>query len=341
MRAQGDRYRQVMSRLKLRHLYLIDAIIEGKSVSAAATLLNVTQPAISKGLREVEAILNVPLFVRGPKGLTLTAFGRSVVAHSRAIQSEIRHVTDEIAAIGAGMAGGVTVGSMLVGLPSLLPAALALMRQREVRASVRVAEGAQEALIGDLRSGVVDMVIGRLTPIDADARLVQEVLLYEPIVVIASARHPLARKKRVSYRELAQADWIFPPPDSVVYGPVMELFSQHGLSKPRAAVESTSYLLVRSLLAEDHFVAALPLSVVQRDVNNGDLTVLPAKFPHKPLAVGVTTASDRVLSSAALQLLACLREVAKDYSRDLPAKSGGTRRLIGKRRTTHQRSQNF
>jgi DNA-binding transcriptional LysR family regulator len=341
MRTYGDRYRQVMSRLKLRHLHLIDAIIDGKSVSAAATLLNVTQPAVSKGLREVETILNVPLFVRGPKGLTLTAFGRSVVAHGRAIQAEIRHVTDEIAAIGAGVAGRVTVGSMLVGLPSLLPAALALMRQREVRASVRVAEGAQEPLIGDLRSGVVDMVIGRLTPIDADARLVQEVLLYEPIVVIASVRHPLTRKKRVSYRELAQADWVFPPPDSVVYGPVMELFSQHGLSKPRAAIESTSYLLVRSLLADDRFVAALPQSVVQRDVDSGELTVLPAKFPHKPLAVGVTTASDRVLSSAALQLLGCLREVAKDYSRDPPAKSGVGQKGTEKRRASRLRPQNF
>jgi DNA-binding transcriptional LysR family regulator len=339
MRTQDERYRQVISRLKLRHLHLLDAILEGKSVSAAARLLNVTQPAVSKGLREVEAILDVPLFVRGPKGLTLTAFGRSVVAHGRTIQSEIRHVTDEIAAIGAGVAGTVTVGSMLVGLPSLLPAALALMRQRQVRASVRVAEGAQETLIGDLRSGVVDMVIGRLTPIDADARLVQEVLLYEPIVVIASARHPLARKKRVSYRELALADWVFPPPDSVVYGPVMELFSQHGLSKPRAVVESTSYLLVRSLLAENLFVAALPLSVVERDVKSGDLTLLDAKFAHKPLAVGITTANDRVLSSAALQLLTCLREVAKDYSRDLPAKSEVKQSYIEKESATRHRLQ--
>jgi DNA-binding transcriptional LysR family regulator len=311
MAAQNHRYRQVMSRLKLRHLHLIDAIVAGKSVSAAAALLNVTQPAVSKGLREVEAILAVPLFVRGPKGLTLTAFGRVVVAHSRAVQSEIRHATDAIAALGAGTAGLVTVGSMLVGLPALLPAALRLLRERDARSSVRIEEGGREALIADLQSGVIDMVVGRLAPIEAEARLVQEVLLYEPIVVIASADHALARKGNVTYRDLAQADWVFPPPDSIVHGPVMELFSQQGLSKPRAAVESTSFLLIRSLLAEQHLVAALPLSVVRRDVDDGNLAVLPVKFPHEPLAVGVTTASDRVLAPGALQLLSCLREAAK------------------------------
>jgi len=94
-----------MSRLKLRHLRLIDAVAEARSLSAAAAKLHVTQPAASKGLREIEDILGTPLFVRGAKGLTLTMFGRSLIAHSKTIQSEIRHVTEELEAIDGGNSG--------------------------------------------------------------------------------------------------------------------------------------------------------------------------------------------------------------------------------------------
>lgn len=334
MPTESPRYRQIMSRLKLRHLRLIDAIVDAKSVSAAAATLNVTQPAASKSLREIEHIFGVSLFTRGPKGLTLTMFGRSVVAHSKAIQSEIRHVTEEIEAIDAGTSGVITVGSMLVSLPILLPAALRLLRKRDIRVPVRVIEGAQDVLMEELRRGAADLLVGRLTPIDTNGRLVQEVLLYEPIVVVAAGSHPLAKKAAVSYRDLAQASWILPPSNSIVHGPVMQLFAQHGFSKPRAYVESTSFLMVRTLLMDNELVAALPLSVVKRDLDSGDFAALPVRFPHEPLAVGITIASDRALTPATSQLMSCLREAAKS----LPAMIPPERMPHGKRAARARRN---
>jgi len=306
----SPRHRRIMSRLKLRHLRLIDAIVEARSLSAAAARLNITQPAASKGLREIEDILGVPLFVRGARGLTLTRLGRSLLAHSQTIQSEIRHITEEIEAAEAGSSGSVTVGSMLVSLPLLLPAALRLLRERGVGVPVRVVEAARDVLLQDLRSGALDLMVGRLTPVDSRERLAQEVLLHEPIVVVAGNRHPLTRRAAVGYADLAQARWILPPPDSVVHGPVLQLFAQHGLSHPDAVVETTSFLMVQALLMEHDVVAALPLSVARRGLDSGDLAMLPVRFPHEPLAVGVITVSDRKLSPAAAQLMFCLREAA-------------------------------
>ncbi len=309
-----DRYRQIMDRLKLRHLRLIDAIADARSLSAAASRLNITQPAASKGLREIEEILGRPLFTRGARGLTPTVFGRSLLAHSKTIQSEVRHITEEIEAVDAGSTGVVTVGSMLVTLPILLPAAVRLLHERDVHVPVRVIEGAQDALTGELRSGVIDLMVGRLTPIDKRERLDQEVLFQEPIVVVAGARHPFVGRPQLDHRDLAQARWILPPPGSVVYGPVLQLFAQHGLSSPRAYAETTSYLMARSMMIDQAAVAALPLSVVQRDLNGGELVVLPVRFPHQPLSVGIITVSDRPLSPAAAQFVFCLREAAKQPS---------------------------
>jgi DNA-binding transcriptional LysR family regulator len=324
-----------MDRLKLRHLRLIDAIVEARSLSAAAATLNITQPAASKGLREIEELLGLPLFVRSARGLTLTMFGRSLVAHGKTIQSEVRHITEELEAVADGNAGEVRVGAMLVSLPWLLPAALRLMRERAGHAPVRIIEGVQDVLVQELRSGAVDMIVGRLAPIDTRERLTQEVLLHEPMVVVAGARHPLTRQAAVSYADLAACRWILPPADSVVHSSVLQLFAQHGLANPEPFVETTSYLMSRTLMIEQEAIAALPLTVVRRDIDRGDLAMLPVRFPHEPLAVGVVTVAERRLSPAASQLMFCLREAAKGLNdgtaSDTPAALPSARRIPKRR----------
>jgi DNA-binding transcriptional LysR family regulator len=253
---QSSRYRSVIARLKLRHLRLIEAIVEAKRVSAAAETLNISQPAVSKGLREVESILGVALFERGPAGLTLTHYGRAVLAHGQVIQSEIRHVTDEIEALSSGATGVVAIGALLVSQPSLVPKALALLRERDVTAVAHVIDGRQEELMAALRAGELDVLVGRLPPVEQRERLVQEVLLYEPIVVVSGSRNPLAERRSVGYHELAQADWIFPSPESTVYNQIMQLFTQHGVSRPRSYVQSVSFLMMRTLMVENDMLAA-------------------------------------------------------------------------------------
>jgi len=305
-RPDPARSRRIMDRLKLRHLRLIDAIVEARSLSAAAAMLNITQPAASKGLREIEDLLGLPLFVRSARGLTLTMFGRSLVAHGKTIQSEVRHITEELEAVADGNAGEVRVGAMLVSLPWLLPAALRLMRERAGQAPVRIIEGVQDVLVQELRSGAVDMIVGRLAPIDPRERLTQEGLLHEPMGVGAGARHPLTRRA-VSYADLAACRWILPPADSVVHSSVLQLFAQHGLANPEPFVETTSYLTSRTLMIEQDAIAALPLAVVRRDIERGDLAMLPVRFPHEPLAVGVVTVAERRPSPAAAPPVFCLR----------------------------------
>src|ERR1700741_2882634 len=84
-RTESNRYRSVIARLKLRHLRLVEAIVDAGGISAAAERLHVSQPAVSKGLREVEGLLGVPLFERGGAGLMLTHYGRAVLAHGQVI----------------------------------------------------------------------------------------------------------------------------------------------------------------------------------------------------------------------------------------------------------------
>jgi DNA-binding transcriptional LysR family regulator len=307
---EADRNRVVMTRLKLRHLRLIDAIVEAHTISGAAAALNVTQPAISKGLREVEEILGVPLFERHADGLVLTAYGRAMAARSKLIQSEVRYAVDEIGALSAGTSGLLTIGALLVSQPLLIPTALNLLRRRSVSANVRVVDGTQESLLAALRGGSLDFVVGRLARVEKTEPFAQQVLLREPLIVVAARKHPLARLRKLTPAALATAEWILPPRDSAAYGAIRRILDEQGVARPVNHIESVSYLTVRSLLIDGGMVAVLPRSVAQIDIDSGLLTALPVPIAQEPLPVGVTLRSDHPITPLVASALDCLREAA-------------------------------
>lgn len=307
---ESRRYRQLVSRLKLRHLRLVEAVAEAGGVSAAAEVLKITQPAVSKGLREVEEIIGMPLFERGPQGLSLTATGQIVLARGKVIQSELRQVSDEIEALSTGISGIMSIGTALVSRPKLIPRALNLMRARTSAAAVRLIDGTEETLLDWLREGTLDLMVGRLPPTDRDDEFVREVLCNVPIVVVAGKHHPLAARADVSYLDLAKVDWIFPPPRSFVHAAIMQVFVQNGLPRPKQYVECLSYLTVRSLLTENAMVAALPQSVTERDEETGAIVRLPVALPHVSLPVGIIMRADRSITPSLKLLVECLRMAA-------------------------------
>lgn len=304
---ESTRYRQLVSRLKLRHLRLIDAIASAGSVSAAADDLMITQPAVSKGLREAEALFGTPLFERGPYGLTITAAGQIVLAHGKVIQAELQSVSDQIEAQLSGASGVVSVGTSLVSRAKLMPRALRLMQDQAANAAVRLVDATEETLIEWLREGTLDMMVGRLPPTDRDDGLTREILCQVPIVVVTGKHHPLAGKADVTFADLAKASWIFPPAHSFVHASIMQVFAQIGQPRPRQYVESVSYLTVRTLLIENAMIAAMPQSVIEKDEEMGLIVRLPIALPQASLPVGIITRNDRKDRPDVGLLTKCLR----------------------------------
>ena len=297
-----------MDTLTIRHLRVVAAIGDLGSISAAARALHISQPAVSKTLAEAEAILCASLFDRSARGVAPTPAGLLLLARGRLIHTELGHLTREIAALQAGEVGTVTVAALLVALPRLLPSAIARMRGRVGDCIIRVVTGTQDSLMGALRTGAVDFVVGRLPSHGERDQLVQEILYQDPIVIIARAGHPLLRSDPVDVSALAQASWVFPTADSSVFGIITDLFARHGLSLPRSHVESVSFELVRTLLLEHDMVAALPRSLVQAELASGSLVELGVSIPNAHLPVGITRRADRPLTPIVEAFLQCLRE---------------------------------
>ena len=129
------------SRLKMRHVLLLAAIDEHKSLHKAAAALHMTQPAATRLLGDLEATLELKLFLRTSRGLTPTAHGASLIRHARLMLGTLDHARAELSAISDGAAGRIVMGTLLVVAPVLVPQALALFKRGNPRVTVRGAGG--------------------------------------------------------------------------------------------------------------------------------------------------------------------------------------------------------
>ena len=102
--------------------------------------MHVTQPVVTRGLREVEEVLGVALFDRGARGVTPTMYGDVFVAHARAVIVQLRQAERQIDLLSRAELGAVTVGTHLAGSNLLLPRAIAALKEEHPRLTVIVRE---------------------------------------------------------------------------------------------------------------------------------------------------------------------------------------------------------
>jgi DNA-binding transcriptional LysR family regulator len=301
-------------RLKLRHLVLVSTIAEQGSVVRAAERLRVTQPVVTRGLRELEAILGVELFDRGPRGVTPTIYGTVFVTHAQAVLTQVRQAGQHIAELRAGEAGTVTVGTHLAGSNVLLPRAIARLKKERPGLRVIVREATPDVLLADLLVGRVDLTVGRLTPGDDGGRTAQIRLYHEPVRLVTRAGHPALAGRETPLGELLGYPWVLPVDQTSLRRELEEVFSVQGLPLPADRVECTSMPTLRSLLLDTDAIAALPMLITEDDDR---LAMLDTPLSSVSRLVGVTVARNRMHSPGTELLLERLREVAGEIRRRL------------------------
>jgi len=178
--SSGRRIRE--TRLKLHQMEFVVAIYERRSIAAAALALNISQPAATRMLKEIESILGVKLFERTRLGVTPTPYGDAMIRRARLILSETRLLHDEIAALANGVEGRIAVGTLLAASATLLPLSIERLRQRFPKVSVHILEGTFDVLVPMLRTSDLDILLGRLPRLAGDEGIATETLFM--------SRHP-------------------------------------------------------------------------------------------------------------------------------------------------------
>ena len=236
--------------LSLRALRYLVAVADQGSVTAAARRLNVSQPAISETLAQLEAELGLPLFLRHhARGVTPTAAGARVVAEARQLLAHAADFARAAKALGDEPTGEITLGCFLTVAPRFLPPLLSAFAARRPAITVRIEEGDQQEILAALALGRTELALAYDFALP-DTVEVTPLASLPPYAVLAPD-HPLASRPRLTLAELAAAEplMLLDLPHSRDY--FLGLFRAKGV-EPRIGFASRSQELLRGLVGNGH-----------------------------------------------------------------------------------------
>lgn len=289
--------------LKLSHLRMVVAIDDYRQISAAAAALNISQPAASRMLTEMETILKAQLCERVSRGVELTQFGRAFAKRARRILLELHEVDREITALKSGAGGSVYLGTVTAPAMSLAVPAIQQVSAAYPGIEVNVRIETSNVLARELLSAKHDFIMARV-PDDLDPRLfnVQE-LGIERACLIARRGHPLMEKPVVSLSDLPSYDWVFQPPGTLLRRRVEELFIAADVPLPTTVVNTASLLLTVALVSSSNAIAPIAREMAEFVTENGggasEVRILRTDFEIDLKPYSLISVKDRALPPSA------------------------------------------
>lgn len=302
--------RFVRSYLKTKHLVLLVELGRHGSIMHAAQAANLTQPAASKLLGELEHALGVPLFDRLPRGVEPTSYGKTLIRRAGAALAEMDAAHQEVIELQSGLRGRVAIGAILTPAATLVPPAVTLLKSRHAQLHVSIDVDSSRQLVDRLRAGELDIVIGRVTDATIASEVNFEPITDEPHCLVVRKGHPLLQGGEVTLAQLARQTWILPPEGSVVRERLAALFMSQALEQPSETISTMALPVVTQLLMGSDMVAPMAVELVQPFLDSGLLAPLPIDLHLRMDVYGFITRRNHKLSPGAESMLETLRELA-------------------------------
>ncbi len=298
--------------MKLSHLRAVLAVAEHGSLRAAGRRLGITQPAITRSIRDIEQELGVSLFERHAKGVRLTEMGRAFARRAEAVESEVRRAHEEIEQLKGRSSGEVSIALSTATIMSLMPRAIADFRRRYPDTVLKVHESFFQPIEQDLLTGQIDLYVGPLDRNTIAPQFSVEQLLENIRVIIARKGHPLA--KATTLAELTGARWIRPTLSAhIVEGDFEEMFARAGLPPPEIVINARSALVSMFAIADSDLLTVLPRQWL--DVPFLKDLIEPLDLPAMPGApITIVRRQDAPLTPSAEYMCDMLRRAAIHYA---------------------------
>ena len=298
------------SQLKLRHLEVFVEVARRKSVTQAAERLGMTQPAVTRALRELEAICNKPLVEKDGRGIRLSAYGEMFRDYAGRSLALTRDGVKMLRALDEAEGPKVAIGALPTVSATVVPKALAAIWEQGGRNRFSVLTGDNQHLLDLLRRGQLDVVVGRLPAPENMVGLDFDPLFYETVTVVVAPDHPLTT---VSKAQLPQALFgefpvLIPAEASIIRPAVGRLFLEHGIQMPMTAIETVSSTFGRRFTLDHQAVWVISHGVVAQDLADGHLVRLPLDTGGTRGPVGLCLRTEHQLSPAAARFCATLKD---------------------------------
>lgn len=299
------------TRIKYRHLVCFLEVARQGSLAKAADQLAISQPALSKALKELEGLLGAVLFLRGKHGAQLSEAG---VAFMRFAGPSVQALREGVNSLRSGEHETATVrlGVLSTAESLLMPEVLTRLHERHPALIVSVMTGPSAYLLSQLRVGEVDLVVGRMTDSPQIHGLSFEHLYNESMTLVARRDHPLlaAPLRRESLQDYPL---VLPLAGTTIRAFADSLFVQYGIQPPRQRLETLSLILSRRYVERSNAIWIAPLDAVLQELQDGSLVELDMGIREPGGSVGLCSNPAVPLSRAALWCVDELRQVGEAY----------------------------
>jgi DNA-binding transcriptional LysR family regulator len=298
---------RLIKHLKFRELAYLVTLGRIRSIHGAATLHGMSQPALSKALKELELTLGQKLFQRSRRGVVPTLAGEIVIAQAAQMITSLDLLATRLDAERQGHGRVYRIGAAPNPASRLIPTAYVIARRSFANLVVELVEGSTDDLLVALKRGEYSLVVGRSSPQNA---LFNQVPLYPEVgVIVARANHPAAGRHHASLKRLLKFPWVLPHP-----GPTraaIELgFMRGGCSPPSPSFINYGTQIVCEVLAQTDALSVLPFWAATSRTASGLISIVPVKADFQLPTYAMYTPQRTMADPALACLEAAILEVA-------------------------------
>jgi DNA-binding transcriptional LysR family regulator len=293
-------------RIRLRHLAILVRLCDTRNLSQVASELNITQPALSKWLKDLEADVGLPLFDRHARGIEPTLYGLELRRHAREILGKLGRAQDTMAQLARGATGTLAVGVTPNIAPVLLPPSIQRFRERYPRVLLRLAENTLDYLLPLVQEGSFDVLVGRLEQHSLPRNLHYEELYDEPICLAVGTAHPLANKRKVTWQDVQAYPWITPGASTPMRIRIDYELALADQPAPWQQVESSSVLVNLALLDGSDLILPISEGLARHFARQHMIKVLPLPMRSRGIT-GMVWRDTALASEHAAYFMECLR----------------------------------
>lgn len=299
------------NRIKFRHLACFLEVARQRSFAKAADAVAVSQPAISKTLKELEEILGARLFERSKAGAELTEAGVTFLRYAGPCVQALRDGVNTLRGHEA-QVETVRVGVLSTVESLVVPEVIRRLHRRHGALVVSVATGPSAYLLAQLKVGELDLVVGRMSDSPDIQGLTFEHLYSESMMLVVRPGHPLLAAPLGDPQRLAEFPLVLPLAGTTIRRHADSLFVQWGIPLAGQRLETLSPTLSRSYVLRSEAIWVAPRDAVRLDVGNGELAELDLGIREPGGSVGLCHNAALPLPLGAQWFSAVLREVAAE-----------------------------
>ena len=294
-------------RIRLRHLHTFVAVAQQGTLGRAAETLNLSQPALSKTLNELEQLTGTRLFERGRLGAQLTLPGEQFLTHAVKVLDALNTAGQALNRKEGLNNDVVRIGALPTAALGILPSVIGQFHQQQKETTLQVATMNNTMLLAGLKSGELDIGIGRMSDPELMSGLNYELLFLESLKLVVRPNHPLLQEN-VTLSRVMEWPVVVSPKGTVPRQNAETLLQSQGCKMPTGCIETLSASLSRQLTVDYNYVWFVPSGAVKEDLRQATLVSLPVPTQGAGEPIGILTRVDSPLSSGAQRIISAIRK---------------------------------